>query len=126
MVSFYRGAWCRFCNIELRGLQQAYTHIQELHASLIAISPQLPDNSLSVKEKHSLKFPVLSDVGNSVAEAYGIVIRIPDELQEVYRERGVDLAHINGDEARTNLPIPATFIHGNAHWFCWPLVQGCV
>lgn len=110
VVSFYRGAWCPFCNIELRGLQQAYTRIRELHASLIAISPQLPDNSLSVKEKHSLEFPVLSDVGNSVAEAYGIVIRIPDELQEVYRERGADLAHINGDEGRTNLPIPATFI----------------
>lgn len=77
MVSFYRGAWCRFCNIELRGLQQAYTHIRELHASLIAISPQLPDNSLSVKEKHSLKFPVLSDVGKRAAQSKVVRMMIP-------------------------------------------------
>jgi peroxiredoxin len=64
VISFYRGGWCPFCNLELRGLQGVLPEIVQVGASLVAISPQLPGNSLSTEEKNQLTFPVLSDVGN--------------------------------------------------------------
>lgn len=110
ILSFYRGAWCPFCNLELRGLQRALPEFQTLGASLVAISPQLPDSSLTLQERHFLEFPVLSDVGNKVARQYGIVFRVPDELLDVFQRRNVDLQSFNGQEGKNELPLPATFI----------------
>jgi peroxiredoxin len=110
VVSFYRGSWCPFCNLELRGLQSSLPRIKELGANLVAISPQLPDGSLSLAERHALEFPVLSDVGNSVAKKFGIVFRLAEEHVAALRERGDDLARINGQDGAGELPIPTTFV----------------
>jgi peroxiredoxin len=110
VVSFYRGAWCPFCNIELRGLQRSFPRMRELGASLVAISPQLPDGSLTLSQRHALEFPILSDLGNSVARSYGIVFRLSDELRSSFRERGIDLARANGDGGGEELPVPAMFV----------------
>ena len=110
VISFYRGGWCPYCNIELRGLQRVLPEIKALGASLVAISPQLPDNSLSTEEKHNLMFPVLSDVGNDVARRFGIVFRLPDDLLETYKAFNHGLADMNGEEGATELPIPATYV----------------
>lgn len=110
VVTFYRGGWCPYCNIELRGLQRALPEIKELGASLIAISPQLPDNSLSTEEKNSLTFPVLSDVGNVIARRFGIAFRLPDELLRTYEDFNHGLEKKNGKEGALELPMPATFV----------------
>jgi peroxiredoxin len=110
VISFYRGEWCPFCNLELRALQHNYSRIQELGASLVAISPQLPDGSLTVQERHLLEFPVLSDVGNRVAKSFGIVFWVPDDLLDVFEERGLHLSKVNGKDGAHELPIPATFV----------------
>lgn len=123
ILSFYRGAWCPFCNLELRGLQRALPEFQTLGASLVATSPQLPDSSLTRQEKHSLEFPVLSDVGNKVAKQYGIVFRVPDELLDVFQRRGVDLGSFNGQEGKNELPLPATFIVDSEGKVCAAFVQ---
>jgi peroxiredoxin len=73
VLVFYRGAWCPYCNLHLRGLQRALPRLKEFGAQVVAVSPQLPDNSLSTQEKYQLTFPVLSDVGNKVASRFGIV-----------------------------------------------------
>src|ERR1700722_1726878 len=62
VLSFYRGEWCPFCNLELRALQARLPRFQTYGASLLAISPQTPDHSLSAAEKNELAFDVLSDV----------------------------------------------------------------
>ncbi len=54
VVSFYRGAWCPYCNTELQALQGALDSIQDLGASLVAISPQAPDASLPLIERLEL------------------------------------------------------------------------
>jgi peroxiredoxin len=77
VISFHRGGWCPFCNLELRGLQRVLPEIAQMGASLEAISPQLSDNSLSREEKDQLTFPVLSDVGNLVGKGFGIVFTLP-------------------------------------------------
>ena len=80
-------------------------------ASLIAISPQTPDNSLTVAEKNDLQFEVLSDAGNAVARQFGLAFRFVDELQEVFGKMGIQLPKYNGDDA-WELPIPGTYVIG--------------
>jgi peroxiredoxin len=108
-ISFYRGGWCPYCNLELRALQQALPQIRELGATLVTISPQTPDNSLSTAEKHNLEFEVLSDVGNQVAKQYRLVFELPESLRPIYEQMGIDLPAHNGDES-FELPIPATYV----------------
>lgn len=109
VLTFYRGTWCPYCNTELRDLQAVLPDIEAAGASLIAISPQQPDSSLSMQEKHSLTFPVLSDSGNAVSRAYGLVFSVGEDVKERYEAIGIDLAVVNGDEA-WELPIPATYV----------------
>ena len=110
VISFYRGGWCPFCNLELRGLQRVLPEIVQMGASLVAISPQLPDNSLSTQEKNQLTFPVLSDVGNIVAKRFRIVFTLPTALVEANRAIGRELVEINGESGAAQLPMPATFV----------------
>ena len=109
VISFYRGGWCPYCNMELRGLQKYLPQITELGAKLIAISPETPDNSLSTTEKNELTFEVLSDLGNQVAKEFGLVFQLPEELRPIYQSFGIDLPASNGDES-FELPIPATYV----------------
>ncbi len=108
ILTFYRGGWCPYCNLGLRAYQKLLSQIQQLGASLIAISPQTPDASLSTAEKNNLEFDVLSDTGSQVARRYGIAFTLPKELQVLYSELGHALPDVNGTND-WNLPIPATF-----------------
>jgi peroxiredoxin len=109
VVTFYRGEWCPFCNLQLRAYQRILPQIQSLGATLVAISPQTPDHSLSTVEKKELTFVVLSDVGNKVARAYRIVFTLEESIHPLYTTIGSDLPTFNGD-ASWELPMPATFL----------------
>jgi peroxiredoxin len=110
VLNFYRGVWCPFCNSIMRGLQRVQPAITEMGASVIGISPQLPDKSLLTEEENGLSFPVLSDVGNEIARRFEIVFRLPDDLLEVYRNLDHELSIFNGDRGASELPIPATYV----------------
>ena len=109
VVTFYRGEWCPFCNVQLRAYQRILPQIQSLGATLVAISPQTPDHSLSTVEQKELTFTVLSDVGNQVARAYRIVFTLEERIRPLYTTIGSDLPTFNGD-ASWELPMPATFL----------------
>jgi peroxiredoxin len=109
VISFYRGSWCPYCNIELHAIGQALPQIHEAGGQLVAISPEMPDKSLSSIEKHALKFEVLSDVGNKVAKQFGAVYVLDEELRPVYKELGFHLPDYNGDES-FELPLPTTYV----------------
>lgn len=109
VINFYRGAWCPYCNLELKALQGSLDEFKSLGASLIAISPQTPDNSLSTKEKHELEFEVLSDIGNKVAKKIGLVFSLADELKPIYEMFGIDIPASNNEDTY-DLPMPATFV----------------
>jgi len=109
IISFYRGEWCPFCNIYLKQLQKHLERIENVPARLVAISPQLPDKSLSQAEKLNLKITVLSDVGNKVGKLFGLVYTVPDYLKQVYEKDGLHLEYYNG-EGKIELPLPATYI----------------
>ena len=109
VLTFYRGAWCPYCNTQLRDYQENLGEIRAAGASLVAISPQTPDSSLSMQEKNALTFPVLSDEGNLVSRDYGIVFKVDDETRERYEAVGIDLARSNGTDT-WELPVPATYV----------------
>lgn len=109
IVTFYRGGWCPYCNIALHALQSRLQEIKSLGGSLIAISPEVPDQSLSTTEKLALEFDVLSDADNSVARLFGLVYRISDAARERLQAFGRDLASHNGTDS-WELPITATYV----------------
>jgi len=111
IVSFYRGVWCPYCNIELRALNEVLPEIQALGANVVAISPQVASNSRkSVRDNH-LNFPVLNDSRNETAAAFGLRFNLPDYLIELYKKLKNDLPAFNGDPSWT-LPIPARYVIG--------------
>lgn len=109
VVTFYRGGWCPYCNLQLRAYQQVLGKITSLGGKLVAISPQLPDGSLSTAEMNKLSFDVLSDVGNHVARSFGLVYPLPDELRAALTSNNKALPGINGDNS-WELPLPATYV----------------
>jgi peroxiredoxin len=109
VIVFYRGGWCPYCNLELREWQRLLPQLRELGATLVAISPQTPDNSLSTAEKNELVFPVLSDSGLAAAQAFGIAFNLSHELVALYSQVGNDLPTLNGN-GQWVLPIPATYL----------------
>lgn len=115
VLVFYRGGWCPYCNLELRAWQALLPRLQARGGSLIAISPQTPDGSLSTAEKNALGFEVVSDSGLRVADAYGLTFRMPPDLQVLYRERGIVLPDVNGEDD-WRLPLPATFVVAPDGW----------
>jgi peroxiredoxin len=111
VLSFYRGVWCPYCNIELAALQEAWPAIQATGAQLVSISPQSLANGRKAKLDKQIAFPMLSDAGGRVADAFGLRFRLPDDLIDLYRGFGVDLPLINEDRSWT-LPMPARFVVG--------------
>ncbi|NER21438.1 MAG: AhpC/TSA family protein [Symploca sp. SIO1B1] len=109
VMVFYRGGWCPYCNLELRGYQQILPQLKAAGAQLVAITPELPDSSLSTIEKNELEFEVLSDVGADYAKEIGLAFTLPEELREIYANLGGDLQKFNG-AGNFNLPIPATLV----------------
>ena len=109
VVSFYRGVWCPYCNLELQALQAALPEITARGASLVAISPQTAPNSRKSQRDNRLEFPILSDFRSEVANAFGIRFALPEYLAKLYKDFGNNLPVINDDPAWV-LPMPARYV----------------
>lgn len=109
VVNFYRGIWCPYCNFEMKALADISDDLEKLNAKIIAISPESPDLSLNMQEKHELKFEVLSDSHNKVAKEYGLVFTLADEIRPIYESFGIDVPGSNKEESY-ELPMPAIYV----------------
>jgi peroxiredoxin len=109
VVSFIRGRWCPFCVAQIQAMNAMVSALKDIHTSLVAISPQTAHQSHLMADQHELRFPILSDVGNSVARQFGLAYQVPDYQRDVYRRAFVNLPFINGVETG-ELPIPAVYI----------------
>lgn len=109
VVTFYRGGWCPYCNLELRAYQSLLPDFAALGARLVAISPETPDNTLSTAEKNALAFDLLSDAKGQLADALGIRFELSDAVRALYQKFGHDLPARNGDD-NWSLPMPATYV----------------
>ena len=123
VITFYRGNWCPYCNLQLRALQARLDDIYALGATLVAISPQVPDGSLTEDEISKMDFIVLSDQDAKVALQYGVAWQVPEFLAEHMRvDRKLDLEKVNNGNGNV-LPIPATFILGQDGVVTWNYVN---
>jgi len=111
IVVFYRGQWCPFCNRHLSELQDHLEDFKKAGAQIVAVSPEKTENISKTIKKTKAEFPVLWDKDNSIMEAFGVDFVLAKNLQEKYKEYGVDLIRDNGNSSQT-LPVPATFVIG--------------
>jgi len=109
VISFYRGDWCPYCNLEMQALQAALPDIEQVGGTLIAIAPELPEQAGQTRDKGNLTFPLLHDRDNTLARQCGLVFSLPDMLRPVYEGFGIDLQESQGND-RFELPVPATYI----------------
>jgi peroxiredoxin len=109
VIDFYRGRWCPFCVTELETYRDLLGEIVEAGAKMVAISPQMVRHSAFTADQHKLRFPVLSDEGNKVARQFGLVYRVPEYQEHLFRSVFINLPKTNGDES-WELPLPATYV----------------
>jgi peroxiredoxin len=109
VISFYRGAWCPYCNLELKAIENVMGEIKKLGATLVAVSPNLSEKSSQFVAENPFSFEILSDEGNSVADRFGLVFTLAEEIRPIYRGFGIDLTEHDGNDSFT-LPIPATYV----------------
>ena len=109
VITFYRGGWCPYCNLELHAFQQMIPDFELSGAKLLAISPEVPDHSLTTQEKHDLSFDILYDKGNEISKQFGLVFTLPQEIRSIYDTFGIDVVDHNGDDT-FEVPMPATYV----------------
>lgn len=110
VISFYRGVWCPYCNIDLSYLGKAYAQIKDLGAELVVISPNLPRFSQYAVERHKLPFNILTDFQNQVGKRFGLIFQVQEALRDLYLNSfEIDLEKYNGEDSWT-LPMPARFV----------------
>ena len=112
IISFFRGSWCPFCVKELQHFQNNLKQLQQVsNVHFIAISPQKIEISAKLQQDNAIDFTILSDVGNHIAQQYGLVFTLPQNVRELYQNLGADIPKFNGDDSY-QLPIPATYLIG--------------
>lgn len=109
VLTWYRGAWCPYCSITLSALAEKQGEFEELGATLLALTPEVPDVTLATTKEKELGFDVLSDLNHQVAEKFGLVFPLNDETAARY-EKNFELSKRSGKEAADRLPLPATYV----------------
>lgn len=109
VLTFYRGGWCPYCNLQLKHYQSALASFEAYGAKLVAVSPELPDKSLSTKEVNELQFQVLSDPGNQVSRQYVRVFRNSDKAVGAMGDLGIRFHDFYADTSQ-ELPVPGIFV----------------
>ncbi|MCG1036764.1 peroxiredoxin-like family protein [Polaribacter sargassicola] len=108
VLTWYRGGWCPYCNITLYYLQEKLPEFKKAGASLLALTPELPDNSIDTVEKNNLKFTVLSDIDNVIGKKYNVVFKLTDDVAAIYQD-SFNLNDKNGNK-NNELPLAATYV----------------
>lgn len=123
VLTWYRGGWCPYCNITLAALQEELPAIKEAGATLIALTPELPDKALTTTEKNKLEFEVLTDLNHKVATRYDLMFKLTPDVENLYNQM-FDLKEYNGKDAGADqLPLAATYIIGQDRKIKWAFLH---
>ncbi len=110
VITFYRGFWCPYCNVDLANLKHYKDEIESYGATLFSISPELQEYSKKISLMQKLNFDILTDQSNKVADQFGLKFKMPDDLIELYRDKfQINLKQYHGDD-EWELPMPARFL----------------
>jgi peroxiredoxin len=119
VIVFYRGAWCPFCNLTLHTYQEVLQpQLQRRDVALIAVSPQKPDGSLTMMQKHHLTYSVLSDPGLKLADQVGVVMHLSEVARQAVIDAGLNFAATNADGSPA-LPMPTVLLLDAEHVVRW-------
>jgi peroxiredoxin len=110
VLVFYRGQWCPYCNRYLKHLEDSLQQFQEQGATVIAITPEKPENISQTIEKTNAQFPILYDEGLKIMKAYDVAYAVDEKTISKYKGYGIDFNIANGEENGANLPVPAVYV----------------
>lgn len=110
VIVFYRGQWCPYCNKQLKQLEDSLSMILAKGASVVAITPEKPENVAKTITKTKATYPVLFDDGLKIMKSYDVLFKVDDITIERYKKFGIDFAEANGTINGANLPVPAVYI----------------
>ena len=123
VLTWYRGGWCPYCNIAMAAMQKSLPEMKKAGANLIALTPELPDKTLTTVEKNKLEFEVLTDLNHQVAKQYDLLFKLTPDVENIYGEK-FDLEAYNGSDAGTDtLPLVATYIIGQDGKIAWAFLH---
>src|SRR5690606_17995496 len=122
VLTFYRGGWCPYCNLQLRAYEERIQDFKKADATVIAISPELPKNAKETADAQKVSFELLFDENNRVAKRYGLVFKVGKDLKEVYQGFGLDLEKSQGNDA-WELPLAATYVIGQDSTVLYSFVE---
>ncbi len=111
VLTFYRGVWCPYCNLDLQALEEVRSEIEARGAFLVAVSQQTAANSRKAQRTNKLGFPIVGDKDGELAAKFGIRWHLPEDVQAVHKQLGADLVAFNGEDSWT-LPMPARYVIG--------------
>ncbi|VAX08395.1 AhpC/Tsa family protein GSU0066 [hydrothermal vent metagenome] len=132
VITFYRGAWCPYCNLQLKEYNDHLAEIKAAGATLVAITPEKP-GALDILAKSGapqevvdmalkpVEFDVLHDPGNQIAESYGVVFKLPESHRQLLEQLHIDIEALNGDTSFT-FPDPATYVIRPTGEIAWAFV----
>ena len=109
VLTFYRGVWCPYCNLELQALEEVVDDIKSRGATLLAVSPQNAVNSRKSQRQNKLSFPILTDQNGDLAEQFGLRWTLQPYLVDVFKMFQVELPVFHDDDKWT-LPMPARYV----------------
>ena len=110
VLTFYRGVWCPYCNLDLQAIQEELPNLKKGGARVVAVSPQTQANSRRSIRENRLDFTILSDPGNEIAASFGLRFKLPDYLVSLYRDTFKNDLAVNNGEPSWTLPMPARFV----------------
>ncbi|MBX2967889.1 MAG: AhpC/TSA family protein [Cyclobacteriaceae bacterium] len=103
IVIFYRGGWCPYCNTHLNEVGQVESELRAMGYTIVAVSPDAPENLKKSIDKNKLTYTLVSDKTGALAKAVGIAFRAPQPYEKL-------LTPNQGEEAELHLPVPALFL----------------
>lgn len=110
VLVFFRFAGCPACNIALPYYEERLAPaLRDLGATLVAVSPQVPERLVDIKVRHGLSFKVASDLGNDLGRRFGILYTADEASQAAQRAKGAFIGETTGT-GTWELPQPAVVV----------------
>ncbi len=109
VLVFYRGQWCPHCNKHLKLLEDSLSFITAKGATVIAVTPEQPENISKTIDKTKASYSILADDSLKIMKSYGVAFAVDEKTIEKYKQYGIDFANANGNNG-ANLPVPALYI----------------
>lgn len=109
VLIFYRGQWCPYCNKQLKALEDSLSLIAAKGATLVAVTPEKPENINKTIAKTKASYPILFDDGLNIMKRYDVAFAVDDKTIEKYKSYGIDFSEVNGNNG-ASLPVPAVYI----------------